>query len=657
MFKYIIYFILIFSSGIFAKDKYFVYFTGKTSNNNGKLLKGTTQYNEAINLLSEKSLFRREKHFGAEVVDETDIPINPVYIDALEKLGAQIVWKLRWFNSVSCYLDDDIISEIKALEFVDRIVPVGIIRYKRDTEIEQPDLINNSLRKTTELNYGLSLEQYELSDVPLLHEYGITGRNVTIGLLDAGFDYAKHPALDHINVIATKDFVYGDDDVSNDNDATHGTNVLGMTAGYEEGELIGPAYNADFVLAKTEDIRIEVNVEEDNFVAGVQWVEALGVDIISTSLGYNEFDKGEDSYSYEEMDGRTAITTRALDMAFNKGVLTISSAGNEGNKSWIYITSPGDGFNTITVGSVTKNNTVASFSSRGPTADGRIKPEVMAVGVNCYSATPGKNAYKYINGTSVSAPIVAGIAGQLLSAYPHLTNKQMRQIIIESGDNVQEPDNDRGYGLVSAVRAVSFPNLSVEDDKYTINKMFIGNRAIDPSSVYIELVYSDDNIGNAYIESEDGISFKHELELFNIGDTVKFRYGYKDLDGASYFDSGNNYYSFVYGQTIISRVVADKNNIPLVDKYELYQNYPNPFNPTTTISFYIAEAAHVKIKLYNMLGEHIVTLLDENREEGYYSEIIWNGLDKHGRKVSSGPYIYQLIADKQMTAKKMIFLK
>ncbi len=657
MYKFIFYFLILFTCSVTAGDKYFIYFKDKPVENNSKLFKNSPYYQNALTSISYKAIERRTKLLGDEVIDESDIPINTDYIESIEQLGVEIVWKLKWFNAVSCYINSDKLNEIRSLSFVDKVKPVGKFKLKREPDFVDSREHSTSILKTTELNYGQSLNQVQLSDVPVLHEYGITGKNVLIGLMDAGFRYAEHEALSHINVLATRDFVYGDDDVSNDNDVSHGTGVLGMVAGYKEGELISPAYDADFILAKTENIAVEVNLEEDNFAAGVQWLEAQGVDIISTSLGYNVFDSGENSYTYEQMDGKTAITTVALDMAYKKGVLTISSAGNEGNVStWKYITSPADGFYTIAVGSVNSANDVASFSSRGPTADGRLKPEVMAMGVGCYSTGPSNMQYRTINGTSVSAPIVAGITAQLLSAFPYLNNAQMRQIIIESGDNVQTPDYDRGYGTVSAARAVSFPNISEEDGQFTINKMFLSISDIDLSSVSIVFLLSPDNIAITELENSNGV-FGSPAEGFQSGDTVKFRYSYKDNSGNLHYDNPDKYYSFVYGQKNISLVAVDVINDPVPDNYILNQNYPNPFNPSTTIGFAIPEESHVMITIYNMLGEKVVTLLNEERSEGYYNDITWHGYDSHGRRVASGPYIYRLAAGSHNVVKKLVFIK
>ena len=207
----------------------------------------------------------------------------------------------------------------------------------------------------------------------------------------------------------------------------HGTYVFSILAGIVDSVLIGPAFNSSFILAKTEDIRSETHIEEDNYAAALIWMENLGVDITTSSLGYNIFDSGY-SYTYADMNGRTTIVTKAAELAFQRGVSTFTSAGNEGNNSWGYILAPADGFNTIAVGAVNDLGNVAGFSSHGPTYDGRIKPEVVAHGVNVYGAVSGtNNGYQFNNGTSAAAPIASGIGGFAFicsSAFKEYTDKK-----------------------------------------------------------------------------------------------------------------------------------------------------------------------------------------------------------------------------------------
>ncbi len=234
----------------------------------------------------------------------------------------------------------------------------------------------------TTYNYGSSFNQMNLSDVPVVHSKNITGKNVLIGILDSGFDWKQHNSLKDRNVLAEYDFIFNDSVTANQPEDiagqdSHGTYVFSVLAGFEDSVLIGPAFNASFILAKTEDIRGETHIEEDNYAAALIWMESLGVDITTSSLGYNIFDSGY-SYSYADMDGRTTIVTKATNLAFERGVATFTAAGNEGNNSsWGgYILAPADAYNIVSVGAVDEFGDIAGFSSHGPTSDGRIKPEV-----------------------------------------------------------------------------------------------------------------------------------------------------------------------------------------------------------------------------------------------------------------------------------------
>ncbi|MBN1300342.1 MAG: S8 family serine peptidase [Melioribacteraceae bacterium] len=651
--KIILLSLLFAATTINAQKKYLIYFKDKGP---VSLSKSSRLYSDIINNLSGEAIERRKKVMGNDFIDHKDIPVGKDYIDKLRYTGAEIVWELKWLNAVSAYIENDKLETVKKLPFVSEIKSVGIFKQKpvifNDFDPEK----TNKLQSVENQNYGASLTQMELSDVPLLHNHNINGNGVTIAVLDAGFRFNNHNALNNIEIIATRDFVYGDDDVSNENDVSHGTSVMSLIAGYEEGQLISPAFNASLILAKTENINVEVNLEEDNFAAAVEWVEALGADIITSSLGYSEFDPGQRSYTYEEMDGETTIVTKAMETAFSRGVVTITSAGNEGNDPWRYITAPGDGENVITVGAVNGLNVLTSFSSRGPTSDGRIKPEVLAQGTNCYAAVSSNAAYNFVQGTSFSAPIVAGITAQLMSVYPHLNNKQVREIIIRSGDNYSDPDNDRGYGLLSAKRAVEYPNIKADGDRYIINKIFLPAEDVDPASVKIIIDDGTDTLIDNLMSYDNDLKYNYVLNSYTTGMHLKFNFEYKDLSGNEYSVPHGMKYTYIYGESTID--ISDENEIiEIPENYKLEQNFPNPFNPFTTIYFELPQKSRVKIIVYDVLGQYVATLVDEVRRAGYYHDVKWYGRDAEGKTVSSGAYIYQMISDSYISAKKMIYIK
>jgi subtilisin family serine protease len=289
-----------------------------------------------------------------------------------------------------------------------------------------------------------------------IHAQGLTGRGVIVAILDTGFR-KSHLAFQSSRVLAERDFVMGDSDVQQnpadpkDYSDLHGTACWSLLGGYAPGQTIGPAFGADFILAKTEDVRSEKPIEEDYWVAGMEWAEALGADVLSSSLGYTGW------YTFAKMDGQTAVTTRAADRAVGLGVVVVTAVGNERQNSWGHVIAPADAFGVIAVGAVDARGALASFSSPGPTADGRIKPEVCAMGVNNYIATNSSDTkFSWGSGTSFSTPMTAGVAALLLEAHPDWTPAQVRTALMQTARSASAPGNDFGWGLINAAAAVRY---------------------------------------------------------------------------------------------------------------------------------------------------------------------------------------------------------
>ena len=650
--KKILVIIFLFGSFTYSQNlsKHLVYFKDKGIDERSNLSKTSLEYQTALNSLSQRSIDRRKKILGDDIISYEDLPLDKEYLSSLELLGVEIVWELKWFNAASCLMSENEIDQIKKLPFVDRIEKVKTLRHnKNDHEANLLTKVQAQSDSSYKLDYGFSLTQDELSEVPAVHDLGFSGQNVLIGLLDAGFAWREHPSLKNADVVAEYDFVYGDS-LTDDGVASHGTAVFSLIGGFDEGKLIGPAYSAMYVLAKTENIYSEFNVEEDNFAAAMEWMESLGVDITSCSLGYSEFDEGEDSYTYKDMDGKTTIVTQAYDIAFTKGILTISSAGNEGNKSWKYITAPADGFNTIAVGAVSSANNIAAFSSVGPTYDRRIKPEIVTQGVSCFHAVAYTEGYSFGSGTSFSAPIASGVCAQLLSAFPHLKNTQIRRIIMESGDNPDMPDNSRGYGLLSAKRTLEYPNFKEDDGNYILNKMFADESIGDDDSVYVEIFeVENDSITIYKMEKNNGYYFV-EMPQYSVGTELKFQFSIVRRGRSnSYFP--NEPYKFLYGSLDIVRY-TDK---VIPQNFTLYQNYPNPFNSSTTIIVDLPEPAELELKVYNILGQKVKTIFNGEKLQGQHY-FFWKGNNEYGSRVASGVYFYRISASGINSVQKMILL-
>jgi subtilisin family serine protease len=653
--KAIIVLIFIFYQVSFTQQKYFIYFKDKGNSINKTFLKNSQEYTLAIQSISERSVDRRKKNLPEDrIVTFEDIPINEEYVAQIESNGLKIQNKLKWLNAVTAYLNSQQLENMKKFPFVSRIEPVVTLTRNNSAELYSSNLHD---KNSTNNIYGNSFKQLTLSNIPEVHSFSITGKNIIIGILDTGFDWKLHESLTNSKVIAEYDFIFKDTVTSNQsndvsNQHNHGTYVMSIIAAKKDSVMIGASYNSHFVLAKTEDVRSETKVEEDNYAAALEWMDSIGVDISTSSLGYNDFDQGIGNYSYNDMNGKTAISTKALEIAFSKGIVTITSAGNEGNNSWKHITAPADGFNVISVGAIDAFLNRASFSSIGPTYDGRIKPEVVTLGVSVYGASASSiNLYSYGQGTSCSAPIAAGIAGLLLSIYPELTNTQVRSILLSTANNSSSPNNNIGFGLLSALNAITLPNIEYKNGSCIIRQAILTKNI---NSKSLELSYNNNSgsftTASMLFEKDNRYSFI--TSDFNKGDLIQFRISYLDSNNKKVtLPDSTNYFHFTYGDALVTR-----KQLYQPTNFILRQNYPNPFNGSTVITFVSIDESPAELKIYNSLGEIVKTISINNVKRGQ-NEVFWNGVSDNGLLQSSGVYYYSLIIKDNFFSKKMILLR
>jgi subtilisin family serine protease len=397
--------------------------------------------------LAPRALRRRQRVRGDSGVDARDLLPATAYVDAVLATGATLRRQSRWLNAISVEATPAQRAAIAALSAVARVQPVA-----RRSKLEDPRTLgqthaSRSLRADEEM-YGFAWQQLTALNVPFLHDCGLTGEGVVIGVQDSGFSL-EHIALQGVTVLAARDFVMNDEVVAEEpGDAegqhTHGTMVLSTIAGSDPGTYMGAAPGVSVLLSKTEDIATEQPFEEDNYVAGLEWLEMNGADLFTASLGYLDW------YEQSDFDGKTAVTTIAADIAVAQGLIMFNSIGNSGPGPTT-MGAPADAEGVISVGAVTLDGVVTEFSSRGPTADGRIKPNIVAPGLDVAVAHPyNPDEYITAKGTSFSGPLAAGTAALLLQAFPDATPAQMRAMLQDAGSRADAPDNDYGWGIPDA---------------------------------------------------------------------------------------------------------------------------------------------------------------------------------------------------------------
>lgn len=411
--------------------------------------------------LPQRTILRRRKA-GGRLSDIHDLAVYDPYIDAIRPLVNRIREKSRWLNAVSADLDPQNLQAIESLIFVEKTQAVAHSD-PQSSEVQVEDTWRAGEREyrpsPISLDYGPSFEQMEQIDAVWAHEQGYHGEGVIICFLDTGF-LTYHHAFDQLNILAAHDFINDDDFVGYDpaqdtpDQPEHGTGCLGTIGGYYPGELIGPAFAASYILCKTEVTSSETAVEEDYYVAGLEWGEWLGADVASSSLSYSDW------YTTDDYDGQTCLTTIAANIAFQKGLILCSSIGNSGPGKFT-LGAPADSRYSLGIGGVQWNGTLYPHSSWGPTVDGRIKPDVSARAVRTIAASPyTTDGFGRWTGTSLSCPLVAGVIALVIQAHPDWSPAHVKEAIKETASRANRPDIRFGWGVVNAREAINYPSFS-----------------------------------------------------------------------------------------------------------------------------------------------------------------------------------------------------
>lgn len=403
--------------------------------------------------LSARAIARRRRmHIP---INEQDLPVNPNYIQAVQRQGAIVHNTSKWLNSITIEADSILLPKLRALPFVQKITLVGFERKTTNSKGAANKIPRSPYQPATN-PYGAAYHQLAMLGADKLHQQNYKGQGKLIAVLDGGFmNVDAMPFFDSLflnnRMWQGYDFVERDAYVYEG--GSHGTNVLSTMAANIPGVMIGTAPDASYVCIKTEDGASETKAEEDNWVAGAEFADSLGADIISSSLGYNEFDIPSQNYTYQDLNGVTGFASKGAGIAVTKGLVVVNSAGNSGAKPWKYIGVPADGIDVLAVAAVDSMQYKGGFSSFGPASDGRVKPDVAAMGVKSVLADMAKTTTRKGNGTSYACPILAGFVASLWSSSPQTTNYQVIHSIRQAGSIATQPDDKLGYGIPYAPKA------------------------------------------------------------------------------------------------------------------------------------------------------------------------------------------------------------
>lgn len=429
--------------------------------------KGTNPFSlsNPIQYLTQRSIDRRIRYNIA--IDSTDLPITARYVDSIKMAGAVTILNTsKWLNQVAIQTSDAAaLVKISSFPFVISTGPIAPRNNLNDVPVNKkldvaltdiPNPGTSNIIAADHYNYGLSYGQVHLHNGEFLHNRGFRGQGMHMAVLDAGFyHYLTLPTFDSVRnngqILGTWDFVTGNFSV--DEDHTHGMQCLSSIAANMPGVFMGTAPKTSFYLYRTEDVSTEYPIEEQNWVAGMERADSLGVEITSTSLGYFNFDNPMFNYTYANMDGNTTLSAKGADLAAKKGILCLLAAGNEGTSAWHYIITPSDADSVMAVGAVNVSGNVGSFSSYGPSSDGQIKPSVAAVGVSAVIANPSTGQPGFGSGTSFACPNMAGLTTCLWQAFPEINNMGIINVLQESATRATNPNDRIGYGIPDMKKA------------------------------------------------------------------------------------------------------------------------------------------------------------------------------------------------------------
>jgi len=645
-----------------------------------------------LSIVSEKSLERRRKVLpDNNLLDFTDIPVYENYVNEIRQNVSNVRVISKWLNSISVEASPSQIFELASKNYVRKIEKVE--RYRKINDIE--DLNQNDASSfdnlkddldVDSLNYGTSTTQMTLIKANIPHNNGIFGQGIIIANFDAGYNNLNHETFTTLPMKIWKKKDFQDGDTVSLASHSHGQATLSLVGGYKPGQLISPAFMSTYVLCRTEVDPGETHLEMDYWIAAAEWSDSLGVDIITSSLGYLQFDPPYTSYSWTDMNGHTVPITIAADLAVHKGITVFNSAGNNGsNSSHNTLGAPADGDSVITIGATNSTGVRASYSSVGPTTDTppRIKPDIMTQGSgNKVATSTGYSTFG--SGTSWACPMAAGVGAQMLSANKNLTPIQIRDILRKFGNNSSSPNNSVGWGLVDAEKSVDSAR-KLDNVVPTIIHTQPFTNTSSTSVVTLKAIIKDNGIirysrsneapriyyrkyNNGTWTSFTSVSYSSvNLDTFYFQipgsgyvTTVEYYFAAQDIalpnalvstlpsGGSGINPPGSTAPTSRFSYTVSPASIIKENSIPV--EFKLYENYPNPFNPVTNIKFSIIETSQVKLNIYDISGRLIFEIVNMKLLPGVYT------YQFNASELSSGVYFYSLDAGRNSAVNKMLLI-
>jgi hypothetical protein len=593
----------------------------------------------------------------------------------------QVAQMSRWLNTVMVRADSNQMLLVRALPFLDS---TRVLRTRRKSEapIDKPvafpaqpyESPATPLPTCITEAYGFAATQNRVIGIDVAHRMGIAGEGVLVGVLDAGFHWRDHEALKYQNIIAEHDFVNGDGNAADEpgEDAEeHGTAVMSMIGGLYDTVLIGGAPHVSFILAKTEDVRSEKNVEEDNFVAGLEWVEAMGADVTNTSLGYTDFDFPETGHPYSDLNGHTIMASRGLNHAVSLGMICCVAAGNEAQKSYRYIGVPAEADSSFAIAAVTSSRIIAGFSSRGfgpgstfTTLPRSLKPDFAAMGVGNFGANHASTTALITGqGTSYASPMATAAVALILSARRSLRPWEVRELLRETSDHFSAPDTAYGYGTI---------NLSAVFDEMSRTAPVIGYPRVRIGSHGIVVAAGVHYLGGfphssvtdgdptAYVDLRVRRLGSQQTETFSVpqpldgvarwylpgsiagdavrpGDSLEMTFSFRRDGSVIRLDTVGAFDSYVADAHSAYRGVSTLCETLSEPQLNAGNAVPNPFGLFTQIEFETDLKEKVSVIVYNALGQEVARVIDDQElDPGFHTAFF------EPQGLPSGSYYYAI---------------